>query len=191
MFSHCLKILTASFFLWVTAVYANAAELETSELILGMKQSIIEAQKTATPPYMVIPWVEGEISYIIKKEGEVGFKLCVITAEGKYATEAVQRMKFRIEPQRGETWRVDAPGIFRGAVVSGVDYAAKKIFVVPEGERQGGATWPVKVTSDTTISDTSGKKQTLSEVYEGLKGTIQYTPGPTGDLKATTIIIKK
>lgn len=115
----------------------------------------------------------------------------MVTAEAKYATEAVQRVKFRIEPQRGETWRAGVPGVFGDAVISGVDRAAKKIFVSPVGGTWGGAAWPVRVTSETKIADTSGKSQTLSEVREGIKGTIQYTPEPTGDLKATTITIKK
>jgi len=191
MFCRCLRILVAPFFLWVTATYANAAELDISELIAGMKQSIIEAQKTATPPYVVIPWIEGEISYTVKKEGEGGFKLYVVTAEAKYATEAVQRVKFRIEPLPGTKWRAGLPGEFGDAVISGVDRAAKKIFISPTDQMEGGAAWPVKVTSDTKIADTSGKTQPFSAVHEGVKGTIQYTPGPTGDLKATIIIIKK
>ena len=39
-----------------------------------------------------------EISYVVKQEGGGGVKLYVVTVDGRYATEAVQRVKYRLEP---------------------------------------------------------------------------------------------
>jgi Trypsin-co-occurring domain 2 len=98
---------------------AYSAELEVAELVYGIKKSIAEAQKVAQPPFMKIPWMEVEISYVVKKEGGGAFKLYVITAEGKYATETVQRIKYRIEPA-DEGLVVQKPGEITKARVAGI-----------------------------------------------------------------------
>lgn len=113
------NILFTSLLLWLIPLPANCAELDVSELISSMKGSIIEAQKVSGPPYMNLPWIEGEISYVVKKEGKGGFKLYVVTAEGKYATEAVHRVKFRLEPINGK-WRVEKEGEFKDSFASSI-----------------------------------------------------------------------
>jgi hypothetical protein len=185
------RIHVASFFLCVIAASANAAELDISELIAGVKKSISEAQKLAGPPYVIMPWVEGEITYVVKKEGGGGFKFCVVTAEAKYATEAIQRVKFRIEPPPGIKWRVEGPGVFKEASIAGVDYKAMKLFISPPGEVESNLTYAVQVTPDTKIMDTLGKTETLSDLREGAKGTIQYSVGAGAEFKAEVITIKK
>lgn len=182
------KILVASVLLWAIPIFANAAELDVSELIAGLKRAIIESQKTAEPPYINMTWVEGEISYVVKKEGEAGFKLFVVTAEGKYATEAVQRVKFRLEPPSGKPWRVEGPGELKNAFISGVDLATGKVFV-STSEEIGIVTFPVEVKADTKITDFAGKTKTLFDIKAGMQGTIRYSPGPLGEPKATAIII--
>lgn len=191
MFYRCVRMLAVSLFLLVIATAANATELNLSELITGIKQSLLEVQKTADPATGVIPWVEGEISYIVKKEGKGGFKLYVVTADAKYATEAVHRVKFRIEPLPGTKWKVEIPGEFNHAFIAGVDRVANKVFVSSSGEGKAVLTFSLKITPDTKIVDASGETQTLAEIHEGTKGTIRYTTEPTGDLQATVITIKK
>lgn len=191
MFYRSIRMLVVSLSLLAIATAANAAKLNLSELITGIKQSLLEAQKTADPATGVIPWVEGEISYVVKKDGKAGFKLYVITADAKYATEAVHRVKFRIEPLPSTKWRVEIPGELKDVSVAGVDRVAKKVFVSSAGEGKAAITFALKITPDTKIVDASGKTQTLAEIYEGTKGTIRYTTKPTGDLQATAITIKK
>ncbi len=183
-----IMILAASFLLWATAASANGPELEVAELIAGIKRAVAEAQKAAAPPYMTIPWMEAEISYVVKKEGEGGFKLYVVTLEGKYATEAVQRVKFRVEPP-GKPWKVEGPGTIEDAIFAGVDRGARKVFIMQE------ASWgvvPIGVWPGTKIKDAAGKIKTLSDLRAGMKGTIEYAwdagkEQPT----ALTITIKK
>jgi hypothetical protein len=174
----------------VIATTANVAELEISELIASMKKAVMEVQKTASEPYIIIPWLEGEISYVVKKEGEGGFKAYVVTLDAKYATEAIQRVKFRIEPLPGTKWKAEIPGQFKDAFIVGVDQAAKKVFISTTAEKETDVTVPVKITSDTKIADTSGKSQPLSEIHEGATGTIQYTIGRSGDREATVITME-
>jgi len=184
------RILLASLLLWVIETSASGAELDVSELIAAMKRAIIEAQKTAAPPYVGMTWAEGEISYVVKKEGEAGFKLYVVTAEGKYATEAVQRVKFRLEPPRGKQWLVEMPGEFKDVLVSGVDPAAGKVFISSLGEL-GTATFPMKVGSDTKITDAEGKSKTLADIKAGTRVTVRYSSEPEGELKAMSITKSK
>lgn len=198
MFHRAFMVLGASIVSTLFATSVSASDLDISELIAGMKQAIIQAQKTAAPPYMIIPWLEAEISYIVKKEGEGGFKMYVVTAEAKYATEAVQRVKVRVEPPRDTKWKAQFPGEFKDAFISGVDRKAKKVFIIPTGDLEkaikdiwAGVTVPIKVTADTKISDTSGKSKTLAEVHEGITGTINYFPEASGQLEAKTLIIKE
>lgn len=185
------RIQVASFFLCIIAASANAAELDVSELIAGVKKSISQAQKSAGPPYVIIPWAEAEITYVVKKEGEGGFKLYVVTAEAKYATEAIQRIKFRVEPPKGEKWKAEGPGVFKDVAFSGVDYIAKKVFISPQDDWGSTLTYAVQVTPDTKIMDDSGKKRTFSDLHEGAKGTIQYNVGAGAEFKAEVITIKK
>jgi len=182
------RIIVITLFLWTVSPFANGAELDVSELIAGMKSAIVEAQKTAAPPYMNLPWIEGEISYIVKKEGDAGFKLFVVTAEGKYATEAVQHVKFRLEPPSGKAWRVELPeAVIKDAWVSGVDTVAKKVFISTEGEKSQVA-YPIKVVSDTKITDYKGVIEKLADIKAGNKVTVHYSPEPEGLLKALFII---
>jgi len=185
------RIQVVSFFLCLITAAANAAELDISELIAGVKRSISQAQKSAGPPYVIIPWAEAEITYVVKKEGEGGFKLYVVTVDAKYATEAVQRIKFRVEPPRGTEWKAEGPGEFKDAAFSGVDYKARKVFISLQNDGGSNLTYPVLVTSDTQIMDDSGKKQTLSDIHEGGKGTIKYNVGADAEFKAEVITIKK
>jgi hypothetical protein len=187
MFQRFLQALGVVILVWRIAVPANGAELDVSELIIGMKRAVTEAQKTATPPLMVMPWVEGEISYVVKKEGEGGFRLYVVTVEGKYATEAVQRVKFRLEPPSGTKWRVEAPGEFKEATVSGVDQVAKKVFISTVGDLDAAA-YPMKVGADTKITDYKGALKTLADIKAGAKVTVEYSSAPEGFLKALSIM---
>lgn len=159
------------------ATPATGAELEVNELIGGLKKAIQEAQKTATPPYMTIPWAEGEISYVVKQEGEAAFKMYVVTAGGTYATEAVQRVKFRLEPPAGKKWLVEGPGEIPYAKIAGFDNKAKKVFVTPPG-------WPeyqtiaIKVGQVTKFTDAEGKSKAIADIKVGAEGYLQYKAGP-------------
>jgi len=187
MFYRAFQILVSALLVWTSATSASGAELDVSELINGLKRAITEAQKTAAPPYVILPWMEGEITYVVKKEGEAGFKLLVVTAEGKYATEAVQRVKFRLEPPSGKNWRVELPGaVIKDFLVSGVDRGAKRVFISTEGE-QGQTVYPMEVSSDTKIFDDKGRIKTLTDIKAGTKVTVQYIPEPEGWLKALSI----
>ena len=97
---------------------ACAVDLEVSELVGAIKRGIADAQKSAGPPTMKIPWIEAEISYVVKQEGGGGVKLYVVTVDGRYATEAVQRVKYRLEPTA--PIKVEGPGELSGAV-AGLD----------------------------------------------------------------------
>ena len=171
------RVVAVSAGVGVLATPTSGAELEVNELIGGLKQAIQEAQKTATPPYMTIPWVEGEISYVVKQEGEAAFKMYVVTAGGTYATEAEQRVKFRLEPPAGTRWRVEGPGEIPSAKVAGVDWNAKRLFVTPPG-------WPeyqaiaVKVRADTIFTDAEGKSKPISAIRAGADAFLKYKAAP-------------
>lgn len=171
------RVLMVSAAVGMIATPAAGAELEVNELIGGLKKAIEEAEKTAKPPFMTIPWVEGEISYVVKKEGEGGFKAFVVTAEAKYATEAVQRVKFRLEPPAGTRWRVEGPGEIPFAKIAGYDSKAKKVFVTPPG-------WPdyqviaVKVGADAIFTDAAGKMKPISAIPVGAEGNLLYKAAP-------------
>jgi hypothetical protein len=53
-------------------VRAITVELEVAELVDAIRRSIADAQKTGKPPTMKIPWIEAEVSYVVKKEGSAG-----------------------------------------------------------------------------------------------------------------------
>ena len=189
MYNAWIQILVVSIFLSSLAGSAWSADLDVSELINGLRQAIVEAQKTATKPLINMPWVEAEISYTIKKEGTGGFKLYVVTADAKYAAETVQRFKFRLEPPSGKPWHVSVPGKYYGVLVSGVDPTARKLFVSEQGDLEAEA-FPIYLTPDTKITDSTGKAKTISDIVEGMKGTIKYTPGPRGEPTAASIILE-
>ena len=167
-----VSILLVLFFL---PAFAMGEELDVSELIGGMKRAIIEAQKTAKEPLMDLPWIEGEISYVVKKEGGGGFRLYVVTAEGKYATEAVHRVKFRLEPPKGTKWRVQGPPSEAiTADVAGVDLAAQKLFISPIDEPD--VIYSLKVMPNTKISDINGLRKTLEDIRAGTKVKVYSSP---------------
>jgi len=122
---------------------------------------------------MNLPWIEGEISYVVKKEGSGGFKLYVVTAEGKYATEAVQRVKFRLEPPKGTDWRVEAPADAVTAIVAGVDRTAQKVFLSPVDEAD--AIYSIMVMPNTKITDNNGLKKTLEDIKAGTKVMVYFS----------------
>ena len=184
-----IQILIISILLSSLSSFAFSAELDVSELIKGLKQAIVEAQKVATEPRISMPWVEGEISYTLKKEVAGGFKIYVVTADSKYAKETVQRIKFRLEPTGGKPWSVKAPGEFNTIVVSGVDLTAGKIFVLLEGGPEP-QTIPVYVNPETKIINADGEKKALSDIHEGTKATVRYTLGPKGEPTAASITLE-
>ncbi len=178
-------LLLASVLLTIrTSVYG--ADLDVSDLVAGIKQSLEEAQKTAKPPFINMMWVEGEISYVVKKEGEGGFKLYVVTAEGKYATEAVQRVKFRLEPPSGKPWKVELPGEIKSATIAGVDVAAKKVFIVGPNE---WSAIPLTVHQNTILIDAKGVTKTFSYIQSGTQANIKYSAGRGGEPTADVIAV--
>ena len=175
--SRACQVLLVSVGVGAIATPSSGVELEVNELIGGLKRAIEEAQKTATPPYMTIPWVEGEISYVVKKEGEGSFRMYVVTAEAKYGTESVQRVKFRLEPPAGKQWKVEGPGEIQNAKIAGFDSNAKRVFVTPPG-------WPeyqviaIKVGPATRFTDAEGKSKPISAIRVGAEGFLQYKAAP-------------
>src|SRR5260370_8776451 len=77
-------------FVLALAKTACAVDLEVSELVGAIKHGIAEAKKSASPPKMKIPWIEAEISYVVKQEGWGGGKLSVMTGAVRSATETVR-----------------------------------------------------------------------------------------------------
>lgn len=172
-----LEIVVGFLVLSGIATSASGAELEVAELIDGLKKAIDTAQRTATPPFMSLPWVEGEITYVVKKEGEGGFKLSVVTAEAKYATEAVQRVKFRLEPPGGKPWTVEGPGEIKHAVIWGVDHNARRVFV-SEPSWPKNAAIAVKFGPDTKVFDWLGNTKRVADIRAGTEGTVSYSAAP-------------
>jgi len=158
------------------AVSAEAAELEVSELIVAMKNSLEEAQKSAKPPYANVLWMEGEIRYVVKKEGEAGFKAYVVTAEGKYATEAVQQVKFRLEPPKGQQWKVERE--IPDAIVAGIDFKARKLFVKDPSEA-GPTAIAVDLPAWMKVSDSKGKTKAISDITAGATVRVRFTSVPS------------
>lgn len=166
-----------------------AVELEVAELVAAIKRAIVDAQKSAKPPTMNIPWIEAEISYVVRQEGSGGLKMYVVTVEGTYATEAVQRVKYRLEPTR--PLRVERSGEIYGPI-AGVDRAAGKVFI---GEArygvQGGwsPAFPFLIKRDTKILDRFGGTKTIGDLKPGTSAKIVYEPSNSGDLAAQSIVI--
>ena len=187
------RIPLASFltlFALLVPLTAFAVDLEVAELVDAIRRSIAEAQRSAQKPSLRIPWIEAEVSYVIKKEGSGGLKMYVVTADGKYATEAVQRVKVRLEPL--SPLRVDGPGEIYGPI-AGVDIASKKVFL--GGETPAGiASWkavpafPFAIKNDTQIVDSAGGIKKLGDLKPGARARVLYEP--TGDeLTAKKIVI--
>ena len=184
---------------------ANGAELDLDELIAGIKKSISAAQKKAEPPYAKIPWIEAEISYVLKKEAEGQFKAYVVTVGGKYATETIHRTKVRIEPI-GE-WRVQAPddprvygfaavsfapyahrGEIREATIAAVDHRVKKIFVRPAGKFQGYAI-PFSYGAHTKLIDVAGHTKSIKDLRAGTSARLFYNASAEGQKNIDLVIL--
>jgi len=166
---------------------AHAAQLDiqVEELVAAIRSAVDQFQQPLAKPKGKILWMEAEISYILKKEGEVGVKLYVVTADGKYGTETVQRLKLRIEPL-GTPWRVEAPGVIKDATVAGVDPSINKVFLDFES-----TTIPMDISKDTKILDTEGKNKTIGDLRSGSAAIVTYSLGKSGEPKADTILILK
>jgi hypothetical protein len=160
---------------------AGAVDLEVSELVGAIKRGIADAQKSAGPPTMKIPWIEAEISYVVKQEGGGGLKLYVVTVDGRYATEAVQRVKYRLEPTA--PIKVEGPGELSGAV-AGLDQAAGKVFITGWGDMGtsgSGAAFPFVVKKGgTKIVDGYGTAKDLVDLKPGANVKVEYAPSQSG-----------
>lgn len=185
----CLSWMMVSVVLLVLSVipaFADNTVIEVSELVTNIKNAIISAQNaTLQKPRLRVKEIELEISYVVKKEGSGGFKMYVVTADGKYGTEVVHRLKFQLEPEGKQYVQSDVP--VEGVVV-GVDSTAGKIFVRSEGEGESEAA-AVEVKSDTKITDLSGNKKTLCDVKAGTTGKFIFGLQPDGtiDVKSITL----
>jgi len=186
MLYRSFQILIVPLFLWTATSSASATDLDVSELIASVKQAITLAQKEAKPPSMVITWVELEISYVVKKEGGGGLKLYVVTAEGKYSTEVVQRMKYRLEPTHPIQVKLpEKQGNIISGFVYGVDVSAGKIFISMPGDLQTAV--PLEVGAYTKITDEAGEITKISDIDEGDFGIIRFNIDQSGALRAESI----
>jgi outer membrane protein OmpA-like peptidoglycan-associated protein len=88
--------------LWMSTVCVNpilAAELEVDELIDGIRNHILTAEKRAKEqPLFGVKEVKLTISYAVEKKGEGGFKAFVITAGTSVGSHAVQTMEIILTP---------------------------------------------------------------------------------------------
>jgi NTP-dependent ternary system trypsin peptidase co-occuring protein len=166
-------------FVLALAKTACAVDLEVSELVGAIKHGIAEAQKSASPPKMKIPWIEAEISYVVKQEGGGGVKLYVVTVDGRYATETVQRVKYRLEPDA--PLKVEGPGELSGAI-AGVDRAAGRVFITSWADVGKGASHPLAFAAfpfvikggTTKIIDGYGVSKGLTELKPGMNVKVEY-----------------
>jgi hypothetical protein len=170
---------------------AAAAEIEVSELIAAIKQGIEGLQRAAKPPLIKIPWIEAEVSYVVKTEGGGGVRAYVVTAEGKYATEAVQRTKYRLEFV--SIPRVETPGEIKNAKIEGYDPTRKVIFV-SDPQSFGWAPWtvPMSVAGKPVVLDAEGRPLTFKSWadFKGKSLNVFYKPGPTqGSLQASQVVV--
>ncbi len=191
-----------------TQVYA--ADLDVTEMVAGVRQALDQIEKSAPKDSKLqVNEVEFEISVIVRTEVGGGFKLYVVTADGKYSSEQIQRFKYKLGPMPGKRLRAGKyPSIDFGmqgmesgydpawtwgrrnasGPILGVDAKENKMFIFDE---KSGIVVPVLFTTETKFWDFHGKILPMAAVRAGKTATVIDEIDPkTGWKKPSLVIIQ-